>query len=174
MLNVPNLNCIINTSCQEWFSCCQLPGREPPGRVCLLKHYWNIRIILYLQNYTEVLEMTMYTTLSYHNRNVYNIIVEKIIRRCRGGRCPLPGNEAITKVHNLFMFSSSCFCLLDRSKAAFPEALSWKPEGETQSNSALQQYSTKQYNQAAIISHPKEKSNIFPSFFFSFFLPILY
>lgn len=88
--------------------------------------------------------------------------------------CLLPGNEAVSKVHNLFMFQSSRFCPSDRFKAAFPEALSWKPEGETQSNSALQQYSTKQYNQAAIISHPKGESNIFPSFFSSFSLPILH
>lgn len=70
--------------------------------------------------------------------------------------------------------SAARFCPSDRFKAAFPEALSWKPEGETQSNSALQQYSTKQYNQAAIISHPKGESNIFPSFFSSFSLPILH
>lgn len=88
----------------------------------------------------------------------------------RGGGswvCPLPGNEAIWKVHNLFMLLLSHFCPSDRFKAAFPEALSREPEEEAQSNSALQQYSTKQYNQAAIISHPKGKSNIFPSFFSS-------
>lgn len=43
--------------------------------------------------------------------------------------CLLPGNEAVSMVHNLFMFPSSHFCPSDRSKAAFPEALSWKPEG---------------------------------------------
>lgn len=43
--------------------------------------------------------------------------------------CLLPGNEAVSKVHNLFMFQSSRFCPSDRFKAAFPEALSWKPEG---------------------------------------------
>lgn len=45
------------------------------------------------------------------------------------GVCLLPGNEAISKVHNLFMFLSSRFCPSDRFKAAFPEALSWEPEG---------------------------------------------
>lgn len=37
-----------------------------------------------------------------------------------GGCVPLPGNEAISKVHNLFMFLLSRFCPSDRSKAAFP------------------------------------------------------
>lgn len=87
---------------------------------------------------------------------------------------PLPGNEAILKVHNLFMFPLSHFCPLDRSKAAFSGALSWKPEGETQSNSALRLYSTKQYHHAAIISHPKRKSNISPSLLCSFSAPVLH
>lgn len=31
----------------------------------------------------------------------------------------LPGNEAVSKIHNLFMFVSSRFCPSDRSKTAF-------------------------------------------------------
>lgn len=57
----------------------------------------------------------------------------------------LPGNGAVSKVANLFRFMWRCFCGADRSKAAFPEAFSPEPEGEAQSNSALRQYSTKQY-----------------------------
>lgn len=107
----------------------------------------------------------------YHHMHTHTHTVLGWNKKGCGRVCPLPGNEAISKVRNLFMFQSSWFRPSDRSKAAFPEALSWKPEGETQSNSVLQQYSTKQYNQTAIISHPKGKSNIFPSFFSSFSLP---
>lgn len=61
-----------------------------------------------------------------------------------------------------------CFCRpvfvrrID-SKLLFLRPYHGSQRGETQSNSVLQQYSTKQYNQAAIISHPKGKSNIFLS-----------
>lgn len=83
----------------------------------------------------------------------------------RGGSwvCLLPGNEAISKVHNLFMFLSSVFVRRIDSKLLFLRPYHGSQRGETQSNSVLQQYSTKQYNQAAIISHPKGKSNIFLS-----------
>lgn len=109
-----------------------LPGGKPAGRVLVFEPEWH-------QGMSGVLEMTHVmcdTFIIITSPNVLNQRVEKtwksynpnMSNKCilcpdkrqaskdglwwrRGGLwvCPLPGNEAVSKVYNLFMFPSSHF-----------------------------------------------------------------